>query len=281
MLFRLAAPAMLLAVVVAALPVHADIVTLPLAPQVDNGLNPPLGDNDARLKVEVFFGSGLLTPDLYADTGMSGQLIVDVARDGLGNISTIQIMPGSIITLQDILDVTVGLGPLGTVFANMTGVQLDFVQEDGTTPNAPIAMTDTGNVTPGGDKIYSGDGIGQGLLLISGTGLLQASSPSDPIWDVIDETDGNTEVDVSAFSTLLASPITLIDGITKPDRLVIDVNFILDNIINEESFALTTDLISVANLVAVPEASSMVLLGSVVGLFGAGSILRWRRRKSA
>lgn len=280
MLQRTAISAALASMLVAAT-AFSDIVTLPLAPQVDLGLNPPFGDNDARVKVEVFLGAGLLTPGLFVDTGLtSGQVILDVARDGGGNITSIQFQPGSIVSLEDLVAI-VDLGVLGRVFANVSNLSFDFVESDGTTPSPSIALTDTGLLTPGGDKIYSGDAIGQGILLKTGTGVLQAEDPSQPIWGVIDAADGNTEVDVSAFARLLSSPLTLIDGITKPDSLVIDLNWIFDDIINETGFGLTTDLINTGKLVAVPEASSLVMLGSMAGLFGAGSIVRWRRRRSA
>lgn len=223
--------------------------------------------------VQVFFGPGPLA-QLNVASSFSGQIVADLTRDGMGNITAVQFDSSSSLLLADVGTIAdpviVNLGALGTVPSRLIDITATLASEAGGifTNSPPIAVA-------GG----AGNLMGQAFTTTAGTAILGPGT--GPIGPVLDPVDFTTESSLSAATAFGNSPFTITEG---PGGVTLAINSLLffDNILNEESFALTVDFTLTGPIVAtaVPEVGTFAMMGAATGLIGVGGLIRRRMRQS-
>jgi hypothetical protein len=269
-------------------PASAALVTLTVDPE----------QSETTLNVKVLFGppgaaSVLANVDLR--TRYTGTVVFDVQRDGLGAITSIQFVNPSAtqgtLVLEDITGIDVSLGALGNVPAVLDSAELALAVRNlvggppatgqTLTNDASIPVAPTGGLSPTGGIIYGGSVLGQDMTSTGGVAILgPATGPIGPALDPVDFTTESNLVDpTGSTGSLAAGNLILHDGIIKPNFIQIPATFSLPGVLRLDSFFLAVDLSLSGKITAVPEASSMTLVGIAGSLVGWAGVRRLRRTK--
>jgi hypothetical protein len=261
-------------------PVQAALVTLP----VDTA------NSTVAVGVQVTLG-GVQLATANLQSRWKGNIIIDVQRNGLMQITSIQFVNGSTthgtLTLEDITGINVDLAALGNVPATLVGAEFGLAVRNviGTPPtgqtisdDAPLAVSPIG-VGPLGDIIYGGNPLGQDIT--STDGIAKLGPATGPIAALIGPggmADAKLVDPTGSTGQLATGQFKLFDGVEKPNRLELPIDVSLPGVLSIPAQLLAVNLRLQGTLVAVPEASSFVMMGAAVGLFGLLGGRRLARR---
>jgi hypothetical protein len=255
---------------------QAALVTLP----VDTA------NSVVSVAVQVTLG-GVPLANASLSSRWTGNIVIDVQRDGLSQITSIQFVNASnthgTLILEDISGINVDLSALGNVPATLVGAEFGLAVRNlignpatGQTisDDVAIAVSPFG-VGPLGDIIYGGNPLGQDLT--STDGIAKLGPATGPIAALIGPggvADANLVDPTGSTGTLAAGQLKLFDGVSKPNRLELPIDVSLPGVLSIPAQLLAVNLRLQGTLVAIPEASTIAMMAVATGLF---SLAGWRR----